>query len=77
MATTKYYPLIKDILPLQVIPSSFGDLKEQIGGALNEIFYKNYQIEYSSSGDTTSYNFDVVLINQLGFEIPGTGFSIV
>jgi len=72
MATT-YYPPLWLVLPLDKLPVEFAVLKDFLSDATDDIRYRNLATDRTASGDYGSYALDIVLLQPLGLEIPGTG----
>lgn len=70
----KYTPTLRDLVKIDSLPENLGFLQDSLGNILDKIYYKNPQIFKSSSGNSISYNLDLILYKKLVlFEIPGTG----
>jgi hypothetical protein len=64
--TSRYYPSLRDLVDKKKVPAFlhiflFGDPDDADDhGALSKIHYRNLQFTKSSTGDSASYNLDLV-----------------
>ncbi|MCW3085910.1 MAG: hypothetical protein JWP12_3276 [Bacteroidetes bacterium] len=77
MATSNFYPAVSELIPIENIPSSLGPVKDGIQNIFNKIFYKDLIVEKSSLGEQGYYKLTLLSYGRIGFDIPGTGLSIL
>jgi hypothetical protein len=77
MSSNKFYPALSEILPIEKIPSTLGPVKGGLQNIFNKIFYRDFLIDKSQFGDTASIRITLLSYNRIGFDIPGTGLSII
>jgi hypothetical protein len=75
MADT-FFPALSRIISVDQLPSELNFLQGGLNNLLNSVFYRNLRITHSASGETISYDLDIISYKQIGIDIPGTGFSI-
>ncbi len=72
MANNEHLPSIAEILPLDRVPTNLQGLSDNIGDLLNDVKYRNLIFDKSRNGSSAFYKLTVVVLVELGFEIPGT-----
>ena len=73
MPSTKFYPSLTTLFPIDNIPENVGFIKDGIRYVFKDIYYRDLQIAKSVSGEAAFYNLSLVSYKRLGFDIPGTG----
>ncbi|MEM6269568.1 MAG: hypothetical protein AAF998_09030 [Bacteroidota bacterium] len=74
---TKFYPPITDIVPVDKLPNELGFVKTGLTAILSKIYYRNLQLSTSSRGDSAFYSLEIVSLDRIDIEIPGTGVFLV
>ena len=74
---TKFYPPITDIVPVDKLPNELGFVKTGLTAILSKIYYRNLQFSVSSRGDSAFYSLEIVSLERIDIEIPGTGVFLV
>jgi len=77
MATESFYPPLSSIIKVEDIPEQIGIIQETLNAIFDNIYYRDYQCVKSDSSDSAFYSLFIVSHKKLGFEIHGTGFSII
>ncbi|MCW3071346.1 MAG: hypothetical protein JWO44_1236 [Bacteroidetes bacterium] len=77
MPSSNFYPSVSELLPIDKIPSSLGPVKDGIQNVFSKIFYKDLISEVSQNGDSGFYKLTLLSYGRLGFDVPGTGLSIL
>lgn len=77
MPSSNFYPAISELIPTDKIPSELGPVKDGIQNIFNKIFYKDLISEVSQYKDVASYKLTLLSYGRIGFDIPGTGLSIL
>lgn len=70
MPTNLIYPVVSDLLPLELIPSELEGLREALESILGEIYFKDFRVAQSYHGEAAYYALTVISINPLGISIP-------
>lgn len=77
MPNNVFYPSLSEILPIDNIPASLGPIKNGVQNLFQHLYYKDLQVEKSAAGDAAFYKLKLLAYQRIGFEIPGTGASII
>lgn len=77
MPQPTYYPAISDIVTVNEIPEILSFIRDGIVVIFDKVYYKNLQFSKSIKGDAAFYSLDIVSLQKLGIEIPGTGIFFV
>jgi hypothetical protein len=76
MSQGAYYPRLSNIVQLDQLPDELSFLHNGLMSFFEHLYYRNYQVVRSADGVTTSAYIEIVLNQQLGFELPGTGLEV-
>ncbi len=77
MSQPVYYPAISEIVTVNDIPEILSFVRDGIVHLFDKMYYKNLQFSKSIKGDAAFYSLDIVSLQKLGIEIPGTNISFV
>ncbi len=71
--SNNFYPSIKDIVSDDLVPEQLSFIQNGIDAILNNLFYKDFQLQQNYYQDTTFTKITLVSYERIGFEFPGTG----
>ncbi|MCS3533048.1 hypothetical protein, partial [Chryseobacterium sp. JUb7] len=77
MSQPVYYPAISEIVTVNDIPEILSFVRDGIVHLFDKMYYKNLQFSKSIKGDAAFYSLDIVSLQKLAIEIPGTNISFV
>ncbi len=77
MPTTKFYPPITAILPVDALPNELGFIKDGLEKILGRIYFRDLQYSTNDRGDAGFYSLSIVSLERLDIEIPGTGIFLI
>lgn len=77
MPTTKFYPPITAILPVDALPNELGFIKTGLTNILSHIYFRDLQYSTNDRGDGGFYSLSIVSLKRLEIEIPGTGIFLI
>jgi hypothetical protein len=77
MPNSQFYPAVAELIPLDKIPPSLGVISGGLQNIFSKIFYKDLVLEKSLEGDAVFFKITLLSYDRIGFEIPGTGMSIL
>ncbi|MDR3706608.1 MAG: hypothetical protein P4L28_11975 [Paludibacteraceae bacterium] len=74
---SRYLPRLSTLLTPSNLPDNLGFFQNLVDTVFDDIYYDNYEVTPDKNGGGKTYNLDIVLSKELGFEIPGTGLSLL
>ncbi len=74
--TTNFYPKIRDIVNLDLIPGDFEFLRESIEDALDNVYYRNLIFQRSKERDKLFFKADLKIESEFQLKIPGTDLVV-
>ncbi|WBV58187.1 hypothetical protein PFY10_06985 [Chryseobacterium daecheongense] len=77
MSQPIYYPAISEIATINDIPEILSFVRDGIVFLFDKTYYKNLQFSKSIKGDAAFYSLDIVSLQKLEIEIPGTNIFFV
>ncbi len=75
----KYYPTISSLIKIDDLPEQLNFLQTGVNGlteVFDKVYYQNLEINHANSGAVSSYQLDLVSLNKLAWDIPGTGLTL-
>ncbi len=75
--STKFYPPITAILPVDALPNELGFIKTGLTNILSHIYFRDLQFSNNDRGDSGFYSLQIVSLKRLDIEIPGTGIYLI
>src|SRR5690554_5120919 len=73
----KFYPDLTSIIQTSGLPEELSFISGGLNTILDNLYFRNFRVLQTASGDTTSFSLDLVSLKELGFEIPGAGITFV
>lgn len=77
MSTTKFFPPITAILPVDSLPNELGFVKTGLTNMLSHVYFRDLQCSQNDRGDSAFYSLSIVSLKRLDIEIPGTGMFLI
>jgi len=77
MSVNKYYPPLSSIVHIDKLPEQFSFIKGSLSSILNKILVKSYRTSRNELGDKTVTNLTLRTYNELSFDLPGCGLSLI
>jgi hypothetical protein len=77
MSTTKFFPPITSILPVDALPNELGFVKTGLTNILSHVYFRDLQCSHNDRGDSAFYSLSIVSLKRLDIEIPGTGIFLI
>jgi len=77
MSTTKFFPPITAILPVEALPNELGFVKTGLTSMLSHVYFRDLQCSQNDRGDSGFYSLKIVSLKRLDIEIPGTGIFLI
>lgn len=67
-----YMPTLSVLLPVENIPNSLGVFQNGINNIFSHLYYSDFKIDRSASGDEVYYSLTIISYKRLAIELPGT-----
>ena len=77
MSTTKFFPPLTAIMPVDALPNELGFVKDGLTNTLSSIYFRDLQSSQNDRGDAGFYSLIIVSRKRLDIEIPGTGIFLI
>lgn len=73
MPANTYYPAISNLIAPENMAGGLGLFQDIVQDVFDDLYYKDLQVELSREGDFGFFWLKIVLYNNIGLDIPGTG----
>lgn len=75
--SVQFYPPLSSIMSLEDLPEALSFLTEPLTDIFNKVYFRDLQQTKGPKGDSAFYSLTLVSYKEIGFEIPGTGITLV
>jgi hypothetical protein len=77
MPTQTFNPPISNLVEIDNLPDELGFVKDGLSNLLSKIYYRDLQFSKNAKGDAAFYSLQIVSLQRIDIEIPGTGIFLI
>lgn len=77
MAAEQFFPKLNTVVTLDQLPESLSFVENGLNNLLDDLYFRDLQTSKNREGNKAFYSLKILTYKRIGFEIPGTGISLL